>query len=321
MDCEWCPVCGSGSQIIESLPAKATKDRIGKLLGDISVAALEFPDYFVRECNNCSLVFAAPMTPGDASFYSWLTTREGYYTDARWEWQEVRSIVAKELPGRTELLLADIGCGSGLFLKSLPPVRGCRYVGIDSSPETVAACRLEGLEVHQGDWGLLASLFPAGLDVVTAFHCLEHLPDPVGFVKDCVKQLRPGGRLYVSTPFYPSSTEEQWSDPLNAPPHHLTRWNMKAYQALAEAVECKARVHLPPAEGLLSRTVRSYRFVLSFPYASIGVSRKRRILSTALGIMLHPYEALTLFARQVKRQRIDGKVAPDVILVEIERPA
>jgi SAM-dependent methyltransferase len=39
-------------------------------------------------------------------------------------------------------------------------------------------------------------------DVITCFDVLEHVPDPVAMVKTLASYLRPGGRLFVSAPFY-----------------------------------------------------------------------------------------------------------------------
>ncbi len=39
-------------------------------------------------------------------------------------------------------------------------------------------------------------------DAITCFDVLEHVPDPAGMVKTLASCLRPGGRLFVSAPFY-----------------------------------------------------------------------------------------------------------------------
>jgi SAM-dependent methyltransferase len=39
-------------------------------------------------------------------------------------------------------------------------------------------------------------------DAITCFDVLEHVPDPKGLVKTLASYLRPGGKLFVSAPFY-----------------------------------------------------------------------------------------------------------------------
>lgn len=41
-----------------------------------------------------------------------------------------------------------------------------------------------------------------GYDAITCFDVLEHVPDPPAIVRNLAACLRPGGRLYVSAPFY-----------------------------------------------------------------------------------------------------------------------
>ncbi len=54
-------------------------------------------------------------------------------------------------------------------------------------------------ELHVGD--ILTAPFPAGrFDVVTAFHVLEHVPDPVAVARRMLDWLAPGGLLIVEVP-------------------------------------------------------------------------------------------------------------------------
>ncbi len=316
---EGCPVCGGDGEVRELWQADDSRAALKRLFGDRSADALQLPDYRLCVCRSCTLGYSSPMIPGDAGFYTWLTAQRAYYNESRWEWTRVGELVAEHFKAARGVTLADLGCGSGQFLKMLPQGNDCRLIGIDSSPRSVAAGRSAGLDIHLGDWQLLRDLCPGGLDYVTGFHCLEHLSEPVAFVRNCAELLGPDGRLFVSTPLYPSSTEEGWQDPLNAPPHHLTRWNVKATQALADAADCEVRIHLPPAAGVFSRTLRVYRFALSTPFAALGVSRRRRILYSMIGALARPWTALKLLATQVARERIDHQVAPDVILMEFTR--
>jgi 2-polyprenyl-3-methyl-5-hydroxy-6-metoxy-1,4-benzoquinol methylase len=48
----------------------------------------------------------------------------------------------------------------------------------------------------------LGEIPSAGFDAVTCFDVLEHVPDPPAVVRQLASYLRPGGRLYVSAPFY-----------------------------------------------------------------------------------------------------------------------
>jgi 2-polyprenyl-3-methyl-5-hydroxy-6-metoxy-1,4-benzoquinol methylase len=69
---------------------------------------------------------------------------------------------------------------------------------------------------------------------VCAFQVLEHVPDPVGFLRAAVGLLRPGGKLIVSTPNAESFLARyQWCL-LDLPPHHMSRWDEAAYRKSAD---------------------------------------------------------------------------------------
>jgi len=47
---------------------------------------------------------------------------------------------------------------------------------------------------------LAAPFAPGAFDVVTAFHVLEHVPDPIAVVRRMLDWLAPGGRLIIEVP-------------------------------------------------------------------------------------------------------------------------
>lgn len=93
----------------------------------------------------------------------------------------------------------DAGCGGGLLLAMLRR-SGVRGVGLDSSAEACAiAWRTHGVPAITGD--LERNPFaPASFSLVTLFHVLEHLPDPLAYLEAARSLLQPGGRLVVQVP-------------------------------------------------------------------------------------------------------------------------
>ncbi|MBM3787804.1 MAG: class I SAM-dependent methyltransferase [Acidobacteria bacterium] len=93
----------------------------------------------------------------------------------------------------------DVGCGGGLFLRLLRE-RGHQVLGFDFSLDAAAtAWRRNRVPAICGNFS--RPPFAGGsVPVVTMFHVLEHLLDPVSYVEAAHKVLRPNGRLVIQVP-------------------------------------------------------------------------------------------------------------------------
>lgn len=94
--------------------------------------------------------------------------------------------------------LLDVGCGAGDQLRRMRAF-GWDVSGLEPDAQAVAAAQAAGLDVRHGD--LLSLRWPdAAFDAVTMVHVIEHLVDPQRHLLECLRILRPGGRLVVITP-------------------------------------------------------------------------------------------------------------------------
>jgi 2-polyprenyl-3-methyl-5-hydroxy-6-metoxy-1,4-benzoquinol methylase len=103
-------------------------------------------------------------------------------------------------PGRSLRAPAvlDTGCATGALLRRLKD-RGWAVTGVELSAQQAAYCRSRGLDVSEGT--LEQRCFPGErFDAVLASHLIEHLNDPGSFVREAYRVVKPGGRLYVTTP-------------------------------------------------------------------------------------------------------------------------
>jgi SAM-dependent methyltransferase len=89
----------------------------------------------------------------------------------------------------------DVGCGSGWVADHLPS-----YTGIDASPDAVARAVARGRRVQQGDVDRPLPFADASFDGVILKDVLEHVADPVAVVAEVRRVLRPGGRVFASSP-------------------------------------------------------------------------------------------------------------------------
>ncbi|MBX9605866.1 MAG: bifunctional 2-polyprenyl-6-hydroxyphenol methylase/3-demethylubiquinol 3-O-methyltransferase UbiG [Gammaproteobacteria bacterium] len=101
-------------------------------------------------------------------------------------------------------LLADVGCGGGIFSESLARA-GARVTAIDAAAELIEVARRHAqgaaTPVHYETLTAeaLAARQPAHFDVVTCMELVEHVPSPASLIDACARLLRPGGVLVMST--------------------------------------------------------------------------------------------------------------------------
>lgn len=98
--------------------------------------------------------------------------------------------------------VVDVGPGRGEWLALLREHDVTAH-GVDVNAACIATCRAKGLDVVDAPAARhLASLAPGSLDLVTAFHVVEHLgiEDLLELLDAAGQALRPGGGLLVETP-------------------------------------------------------------------------------------------------------------------------
>jgi O-antigen chain-terminating methyltransferase len=96
----------------------------------------------------------------------------------------------------------DIGCGRGEFLEIMRAA-SIPAVGIDLSPESVAICRLNGLQAQTADlFPYLAGLPEESLDGIFCAQVVEHLPPQrlPEMIQLCASRLARGGVMVIETP-------------------------------------------------------------------------------------------------------------------------
>jgi SAM-dependent methyltransferase len=270
-------------------------------------------DYALWECAETGLQFAWPAVPGSLRFYEWVSGFTSYYPGVRWEYGEVRRLLESEKTATGKpIKLLDVGCGKGDFLQSLDFIPNENKFALDLNEPAISACQRLGFQAFCGtmEAALAAGFLKAGeFPVVTSFHCLEHVGQPVEFIRALMGAVAPGGRLLISTPYSPMSWEPEWFDILNHPPHHLTRWNLAAYQRLAGLTGTTMRYFVPPSYAL-KRAVRSFQLLHYGPHNSVGR------VPLLKDLLCHLPEFLGHYQKQKQRR----PVGANDILVEFTVP-
>jgi 2-polyprenyl-3-methyl-5-hydroxy-6-metoxy-1,4-benzoquinol methylase len=99
-----------------------------------------------------------------------------------------------------EKRLLDVGCDTGVFVE-FATAKGMSAIGIDVFDRVIEIGRAQGRDLRVGTLEA-AGIADQSVDVVTGFDLIEHVDDPVGFVKNVARVLRPGGVVALETPNY-----------------------------------------------------------------------------------------------------------------------
>ena len=151
--------------------------------------------YKILKCKSCNLYFKNCI-PNDSelnAFYNSLGDKE-------WDYQQVYpheiylKNILKNLPDRSSVL--DVGCNTGRLLKEETGRLNCSGVEINKDAAKIAA--MSGIKVvaEKVENDILGE---GKFELITLVDVFEHLNDPMSFIKQLVKALKPKGKLYIFT--------------------------------------------------------------------------------------------------------------------------
>ena len=182
--------------------------------------------------------------PGDGEFYEELAKNDYYYMEEKWEYHEAIRCFPEGLSKDAAIL--DIGCGGGGFLDRCRDAGYSNLSGIEFNEEALTICQNKGLDVCDSRIEHVAES-DRRFDVVCAFQVLEHVPDPVDFVRQASRVLTPNGRLILSTPNAESFFKRVHWHLLDMPPHHMSRWDKTSYEQTSKMLGlCLTDVRFEP---------------------------------------------------------------------------
>lgn len=171
------------------------------------------------QCENCGLVFQsqAESRAADPEFYT-TTYRRIYQAHeeptAKDLW--VQSQRAQHLIESLESLgvreintMLDIGASAGVLLQAFHRAFACRMTGVEPGDAYRAFAERKGITMFPSVEALIAA-GPARFDLVSLSHVLEHLPDPVGMLRQIrAELLSEDGLLLLEVPnFYAHDSYE-----------------------------------------------------------------------------------------------------------------
>ena len=169
-------------------------------------------------------------------YFDW-HEQPGYYRD-----------VTRHFDRSAELL--DVGCGTGWLAEHFE-----HYTGVDGAADAVAEAARRGRNVVQGDVDEPLHFEDASFDAVVLKDLLEHVRDPVAVVREVRRVLRPGGRVFASSP---DAQRWVWDDYT-----HRRPFTRKAFRLLFRdhgfEIEQSGYESVMPGTSIISARTRSHR--------------------------------------------------------------
>ena len=169
---------------------------------------------------------------GPASLYEQLQKFDWYYMPEKWEFRQALSWIQAE-HGVQRLL--EVGVGRGFFLQHARRA-GLEPVGVELNPQAAELARSHGFEVMTDPLDVLRDrLGDSQCDVICSFQVLEHLSDPISFLRDATALLRSNGVLILSVPnadVARALDPQRDLDLLDQPPHHMGHWSSEVFRYL-----------------------------------------------------------------------------------------
>jgi 2-polyprenyl-3-methyl-5-hydroxy-6-metoxy-1,4-benzoquinol methylase len=171
------------------------------------------PNQIFYQCTSCDVIYLYPPTTNDddIQFYEnefdkWMVKRSGddAWTDPAIQFKKMQK---RELPLRLpylkkiikpEIRVLEIGSSSGFLLKVLQEL-GCDCVGVEISPAFAEYARKQGLRIYPNLFELDKGETKT-FDVVLHYYVLEHVSDPLNFLKSCIGYLGIDGCMMFEVP-------------------------------------------------------------------------------------------------------------------------
>ncbi|WP_198157298.1 class I SAM-dependent methyltransferase [Candidatus Nucleicultrix amoebiphila] len=164
----------------------------------------------VMRCANCSLIyldqnsFQFPVDFYETQYHqTYLTHIDPEILDPEKHYQKMQKASSiwtnrvKEMLSGTETVL-DIGCSTGHLLMGIKD-SAAKVFGHELSRKEVEFCQ-QKLKLDVDDKPLEQRFSPESFDLITLIFVLEHIGEPIAFLKELKKYLKPNGKLVIVVP-------------------------------------------------------------------------------------------------------------------------
>lgn len=252
--------------------------------------------YLLKKCSRCSFIFTAERSFSTNQYediYSSVTAYQRMIHDAeqthrdekgfRDLWWFKRKALNWIGTGVRNRRLLDIGSGPGTLLMVAHRVYDCEVQGIEPATAAAAVANDYGVPTYCGTVQEYADIHAEKFDAITSFEVLEHVADPLSFLKATRRLLNRDGILILSMPNLddPYCLQQQITPAM--PPIHINFFSRGSLRALLErgGFTMKRAFTLPIPTSSVRNVHGTTGFLIRLPYLMVG-----RIVGRADGTTL-----------------------------------
>jgi putative colanic acid biosynthesis acetyltransferase WcaF len=162
--------------------------------------AIPFPDIPVLRCKTCGFLYSGEVMPAKilANYYANDFASRRHLLGQRLNAEMNFSVLKKILNPPKGISVLDAGCGYGFLLRLLRDKRQADVTGVEISKRQILHAKeaLGLVKIYPS-----VSEIPSGrlFNLVTCFEVIEHIREPVPFVRELLKRVAPGGCLVMMT--------------------------------------------------------------------------------------------------------------------------
>lgn len=159
----------------------------------------DHPKLDILKCRNCGLVFLSSFSHIDSYYYEESNMLNDENLDIT-TWKRENYLQNKERSEKltsllTNKIVLDFGCGDGAFLNNIKP-----FAKAVAGVEMAGSLRKHITENYKIQVFKDINDLKGTYDVITMFHVIEHLHNPLEVLNELKKHLNPKGIIYIETP-------------------------------------------------------------------------------------------------------------------------
>ena len=214
----------------------------------------EWNQYDVIHCKNCDLDYCSEMIEKEVGGDSSPVHMEGINMmadvffktgDLANNYAKKRKKIYEQILGKKCINILEIGCGPGVFYKSWETLK-VNWTGIDINPYWKKFGEDNNIPIFNTSTESISKKF----DVIMAHQVIEHVEDPLSFMKNIKLMLNPGGLIHLELPNQDSFTSKlrrisstiSYDYGFIQPPMHLRAYRQKTIKYLFNNLDLEPKM-------------------------------------------------------------------------------